>query len=140
MHTRRKKISNPYMSLLRTAWMHAKGDRKRFITTYSMFMVSNGVDALNPILWGLLINELQKEGINALYSGWLYVAIYLLIWLVHWTFHGIARVNERKLAFSLSQRYLEELYHKAVHLPVKMASGPAQWCHHQPDPQSVRST
>ncbi|MEN0003434.1 MAG: ABC transporter ATP-binding protein [Bacteroidota bacterium] len=119
MHTPSKKSSNPYMSLLRTAWQHAKEDRPRFVVTYLMFMVSSLIESLNPIIWGLFINELQKEGVDALRSGWIYVGIYLLIWLVDWLFHGFARVSEQKLAFNMSKRYLEDLYHKALHLPVK---------------------
>lgn len=119
MHTRPKTSGNPYASLLKTAWQHSEGERGRFILTYSMFIISSSVDALNPILWGLFINELQKQGTDVLRSGWIYVGLYLLIWLVDWTFHGFARVNERKLAFHISKNYLEELYHKALHLPVK---------------------
>ena len=72
-----------------------------------------------PIIWGLFINDLQKEGVDALRSTWIYVGAYLVIHFLDWAFHGPARVMERELAFDLSRNFLHELYHKTVHLPVK---------------------
>ncbi|NUN99590.1 MAG: ABC transporter ATP-binding protein [Saprospiraceae bacterium] len=112
-------LSNPYFSLLRTAWIYARGERKRYLLVYSMFVVSNLITALKPIIWGLYINELQKQGIAVLSSTWKYVLAYLAIHLGEWLFHGTARVMERKLAFHLSRNFLQELYHKALHLPVR---------------------
>lgn len=112
-------FSNPYFSLLRTAWIYARERRKRYLLIYSMFIISNLVSALKPIIWGLFINELQKQGVAVLRYAWMYVSAYLAIHLVEWIFHGTARVMERKLAFHLSRNFLQELYHKALHLPVR---------------------
>ena len=116
---KRPLFSNPYFSLLHTAWIYARGERRRYLLVYGMFIISNLIAALKPIIWGLFINELQKQGIAALRSTWIYVLAYLAIHLGEWLFHGIARVMERKLAFHLSRNFLQELYHKALHLPVR---------------------
>ncbi len=115
----RSLFSNPYLSLLRTAWVYARGEQKRYLLVYGMFIISNLISALKPIIWGLFINELQKQGIAVLHSTWMYVLAYLAIHLAEWLFHGVARVMERKLAFHLSRNFLQELYHKALHLPVR---------------------
>ena len=112
-------FSNPYFSLLRTAWRYARDQRRRYLLVYGMFTVSVLVVSLRPIIWGLYINELQRDGMQALRVTWLYAGAYLLITFVDWVFHGLARVMERKLAFDLSRNFLQELYHKALHLPVK---------------------
>lgn len=112
-------FKNPYLSLLRTAWQYAKEERKRYALTYSLFVLSTIVVSLYPIFWGMFINELQKEGVDALRSVWIYVLAYLMIHFVDWAFHGPARVMERKTAFTISRNFLGELYHKTVHLPVK---------------------
>ena len=113
------KKRNPYFALMGIAWKYAKGERKQYLLVYSMFTISNIIDALNPIIWGLFINAIQVQGADVLHSAWLYVGIYLLIMLIDWVFHGIARVKESRLAFNLSRNYLQEMYHKTLQLPVQ---------------------
>lgn len=112
-------LRNPYFSLLHTAWVYARDERKRYLLIYSMFLVSNVISSAKPIIWGLFINEVQKQGSAILHSAWMYVGAYLLIHLLDWLFHGTGRVMERTLAFHLSRNFLQELYHKSLHLPVR---------------------
>lgn len=111
--------TNPYISLMKTAWKYAKEEKKKYVSIYIRFALSNLVYALDPVIWGLFINQLQLQGADILQSTWIYVGAYLLMRLVDWYFHGIARVKEMDLAFNISQNFLQELYFKAVHLPVK---------------------
>jgi ATP-binding cassette subfamily B protein len=110
---------NPYVSMMRTAWTYAKDERRQYARIYTMFSISNLFDAVNPIIWGWFINELQRKGSAILESTWKYALAYLVLWLLDWIFHGMARVQERQLAFNLSQNFLQELYHKALHLPTR---------------------
>ena len=114
-----KKGRNPYFYLLQTSWHYAKEKKSRYLLIYSMFLINNVLNALHPVLWGLFINELQKQGADILNSAWIYVGAYLVLHLTEWAFHGPARVMEQKLAFYISQNFLQELYRKALHLPVK---------------------
>lgn len=109
---------NPYVALLLTCWQYATGERKQFLTIYGLFIGSNLAHAVEPILWGWFINELQRNGLQALGATWKYVGIYLFLHLINWALHGNARVLERRLAFNISRNYLHRLYHQAVHLPV----------------------
>ena len=111
-------MTNPYFSLLSTAWHYAKGNRKLYVTVYSMFICDNLVNAVNPFFYGWFVNSIQKNGVNILHSLWLYALGYLLLRLLEWAFHGPARIMERKLAFNLSKNYLDERYHQLIHLPV----------------------
>lgn len=110
---------NPYLSLMRTAWKYAREERKKYVLVYAMFSISNILDALNPIIWGMFINAVQLQGSDVLRSAWIYVGAYLLIRLLDWLFHGRARIIESRLAFNLSRNYLQELYHKTLQLPVR---------------------
>jgi ABC-type multidrug transport system fused ATPase/permease subunit len=112
-------MRNPYLALLRTAWQYAGHEKKRFVLIYGMFMVSNIIVAMNPLFYGWFINELQQHGAAVLTTGWIYVGGFLGLRLLEWMFHGPARVMERKLAFNVGRNFLEELYHKILHLPVK---------------------
>lgn len=111
-------MRNPYFSLLRTAWQYASKERKRFILIYLMLIMANVVIAINPILYGWFVDGLQKEGTPIFDVAWLFAAGYLGLKLLEWAFHGPARVMERKLAYKLSQNFLDELYHQLLHLPV----------------------
>lgn len=119
MTSEQTSTSNPYISLMKTAWKYAKGEKRKYLSIYARFMMSNLVHALEPILWGMFINQVQLQGAEILSSAWMYVGAYLLVRLADWFFHGIARVREMDLAFNISQNFLEELYFKAVHLPVQ---------------------
>ncbi|MEM1124117.1 MAG: ABC transporter ATP-binding protein [Bacteroidota bacterium] len=111
--------TNPYIALMKTAWKYAKDEKRKYVFIYLRFACSNLVYALDPIIWGLFINQVQLQGADILTSAWMYVGAYLLVKLGDWYFHGIARVREMDLAFNISQNFLEELYFKAVHLPVR---------------------
>ena len=112
-------MRNPYLSLLRTAWKYARHEKRRFALIYTMFVIANVVFAMNPLFYGWFINELQKNGAAVLNTGWIYVAGFLGLRLLEWMFHGPARVMERQLAFNVGRNFLDVLYHKVLHLPVK---------------------
>ena len=112
-------MANPYISLLRTAWIYARHERKRFVTVYGMFSVSNLVDAAHPLVFGWFINRIQRDPAHAIDSALLYAGAYIMLKFLEWCFHGPARILERELAFNLSRNFLQERYHQALHLPVK---------------------
>jgi ATP-binding cassette, subfamily B, bacterial len=111
--------TNPYISLLSVAWQYARQYRKKYVLVYTLFVFANIVAAVRPILYGWFINEIQKNPNTILNTVTLFVAGYILVELMEWAFHGPARVYERELAFHISQNYLQESYHKTLHLPVK---------------------
>lgn len=112
-------MNNPYISLLRTAWQYARQERRRYVLVYTLFILSNLIEAALPLMLGWLVNKLQQDGVHALrYAIW-YALGYLLIRFLFWACHGPARVMERELAFNLSRNFLQERYHQALHLPVK---------------------
>jgi len=111
-------MKNPYFSLLRTAWKYAKEERKRFLLIYGMFVVANIIIAMNPLLYGWFINNLQENSNGILSYAWIYIGAFLGLRFLEWCFHGPARVMERKLAFNISRNFLSELYHQVLHLPI----------------------
>lgn len=112
-------FSNPYLSLLQTAWKYAGKEKGRYLLIYGMFIISNSAHGLTPLLWGWFINQVQQNGTDVLQSAWIYVGSFMGLHFIDWAFHGRARVMERELSFNLSKNFLEELYHKVIHLPVK---------------------
>lgn len=112
-------MKNPYLSLLATAWRYARQRRARYLLVYGMFVLANLVLAAHPLLYGWFIQSIQQDAGETLRNVWLYAGAYLGLTLLEWAFHGPARVMERKLAFDLSRNFLDELYHQALHLPIR---------------------
>lgn len=111
-------MQNPYLSLLSTAWKNAKEKRKLYILVYGLFVCANIIAALNPLLYGWFVGDIQKKGSHVLSYAWIYVGAYLGLKLLEWAFHGPARIMERKLAFHISKNYLDGLFGKLIHLPM----------------------
>ena len=105
--------------MLAISWKYAAKEKGKYLRIYTMFTISNLLYGITPILWGWFINEAQQKGSGVLKSAWLYAGAYLIIHFLDWGFHGRARVLERILAFNMSRNFLNEMYFKAVHLPVK---------------------
>lgn len=111
-------MRNPYFSLLATAWKYAGQEKRRFILIYFMFLVANIIVAMNPLVYGWFITELQKHGAAVMNTAWIYVAGFMGLKLLEWTMHGPGRVMEQQLAFNVSRNFQDDLYHKVLHLPV----------------------
>lgn len=101
------------------AWKYSKGEKLRFAWVYIRFMMSNVVQALYPIIYGVFVNDVQKNGTDVMRNAWMYAAGFLGIRLADWIFHGPARLTERELAFTMGKNLLQEMYHKTLKLPVK---------------------
>ncbi|WP_423148372.1 ABC transporter ATP-binding protein [Rubrolithibacter danxiaensis] len=111
-------MKNPYLSLLSTAWRYAKEDKKLYIGIYLLFIGANLTAAINPFFYGWFVDSVQENGADVISQVWIYGLGFLFLKLLEWAFHGPARVMERKLAFKVSQNFLDEQYNKLVHLPV----------------------
>src|SRR5882762_9948468 len=112
-------MANPYISLLRTAWRYARHERKRYVLVYILFIASNIISAIYPILFGWFIGKIQQDTRAVLRSALIYAGCYIGLKFLQWCFHGPARIMERTLAFNLSRNFLQEKYHQVLHLPVK---------------------
>jgi ABC-type multidrug transport system fused ATPase/permease subunit len=112
-------MTNPYFSLMKTAWLYAGKDKKLYVLIYVLFILASATLAFFPIVYGKFINAIQEEGFQHLHYAWLYAGVYMLLKFIHWIFHGPARVWERKVAFNLSRNFLQELYHQTLHLTVR---------------------
>lgn len=112
-------MRNPYLSLLGTAWNYAGKKKNKFVLIYAMFAIANIIIAFNPILYGWFVDSLQQQGSDVIQIAGIYALAFLGLRLAEWSFHGPARVMERKLAFDISKNFMEEHYHKILHLSIK---------------------
>lgn len=109
----------PYFYLLKTAWKYAYNLKGRFLFVYVLFIFNNIAAAAHPLVYGWFINALQRDGVDVIRNTWMYIGGFLILKLLEWVFFGPARIQERELAFKISQNFIEEIYHKVLHLPMK---------------------
>jgi ATP-binding cassette, subfamily B, bacterial len=116
-------MPNPYISLLRISWQFARGEKGRYLACYLLFLITNFVTALKPLLIGWFLNALQQKGVMALDYMWPYIGGYLGLYLLQWSFHGPGRYLERTLAFNIGRNFLEEHFRQVMHLPIGWHKG-----------------
>ncbi|MEM9931651.1 MAG: ABC transporter transmembrane domain-containing protein, partial [Bacteroidota bacterium] len=109
---------NPYKFLLSFAWRYAEGMRLRYLLIYLMFTGVNVLISIQPIIYGLYINFLQKGEGEPIEGSMIYVGIYVAIIFGFWSLQWPARLMERRMAFDISQKLLLESYDKIIHLPL----------------------
>src|SRR3982751_6299668 len=113
-------MKNPYLSLLKTAWTYARRERKKYVLVYGLFVCANIISSLVPLLFGWFVGKAQNDTTQVFHYALLYVASYLGLKLLEWSFHGPARIMERTLAFHISRNFLKEKFHQTLHVS-------AQW-------------
>jgi ABC-type multidrug transport system fused ATPase/permease subunit len=102
-----KSTDEPSIFLLNKLWRFAGDKRPKIILYTTMFIASNSILLLGPIIFGAFIGEIQKNGLgpeNILYVLLLLLAIFLKEFFF-WVLHGPARVIERMVAFSAMLNY-----------------------------------
>lgn len=100
--------SNPFIYLYKKSWAYASTKiRKKIILCYGIFFISNVIIALVPLLLGHFVNELQS-GENGIKTALIYAAAYLFINILYWAIYGPSRVFERKISFTIGEKFLSE--------------------------------
>jgi ATP-binding cassette, subfamily B, bacterial len=112
-------MQNPYFSLIGISWRYARNMRSRFVLVYGLYVLSNLAAAAHPLVYGWFIDGLQRKGTEVIKNTWMYIGAFMILRLLEWCFHGPARVMERDLAFKISSNFMQDIYHKVLHLPMK---------------------
>jgi ATP-binding cassette, subfamily B, bacterial len=116
------KKKNPISHLFGAMWNTSDKKGKRAIVTYfSMFFVANAVELSEPVLIGLMFNVVQSGGVThqTLPIILLYLGALVGMTLLHWMFHGPARVIEQANAFRVFKYRKESLISHVVALPLE---------------------
>jgi ATP-binding cassette, subfamily B, bacterial len=110
---------NPYILLLKTSWKYAYDQKYNYCLIYLLFLIANFILALRPFLYGWFIDGIQRNAKDLYTDVWTYVCSFIGLVVLQWLFHGPARLMERKLAFSISKNFFEELFLKTLNLPIE---------------------
>lgn len=99
--------TEPSIFLFKKLWRFAEEKRNQIVLYVGMSIVANIIMLLGPIIFGALIGEIQKNGINS--NNIVFLMLLLLAMFgkefIFWVLHGPARVIERMVAFSAMLNY-----------------------------------
>ena len=112
---------NPVIYLTRTMWKYSKGNRKNVIIYFTMFMIANILNLIEPLIIAKILNTIQTEGLTAanLNIILIYISLFVVLSILFWLFHGPARVLEFSNAFKVRANYKRYLLDGTMSLPAK---------------------
>ncbi len=112
-----EKIKNePTIFLFRKMWKFSEGNRKKVVLFMVLFLFSNLVGLIEPIILAKLLNEIQNNGIDAENIKFLILLSTSFIWLslAFWIFQSNGRILERTNSFIVRKKYKEYLLKKVL--------------------------
>lgn len=112
-------MKNPYLHLLQTCWRFAGNLRRKYLTTYIMFVVANSIYMVQPVIFGQLLNTLQQNPPDVLPQSIFWLVVLAALIPLFWLFHGTARIRERDVAFFIVKNWRETLFSIVSRLPLK---------------------
>jgi ABC-type multidrug transport system fused ATPase/permease subunit len=99
-------------------WRHAAGARLKLGLTWLMLAGAALMELVSPWLGAQALNELQKNGTQALSTAAYYGAAILAAAIIAWSLHGPGRVGERRIALVVRSNFTNALYKKLMRLPL----------------------
>ncbi|MCX6757729.1 MAG: ABC transporter ATP-binding protein [Candidatus Nomurabacteria bacterium] len=113
-------LNNPVVYLWRKMYFYAKDRRKNIKIATTLFVFANIADASQPLVFGLLLNFIQKNGITKenLTHLFLILLLFLASEIVFWAFWAPARIIEQKTAFMAKKNYKEYLLNGVMAFPL----------------------
>ncbi|MBI3573795.1 ABC transporter ATP-binding protein [Candidatus Kaiserbacteria bacterium] len=124
------KNKNPLVYLAKKMWQYSEGNRRTVVLFVCMFIVADILWALEPLVVGFILNEIQEKGLNMGNVPYIFslLLIFLFLDIIAWAFHGPARVMETKNAFRVRANYKKYLLQGTMALPIDWHSN-----HHSGD-------
>jgi len=107
------------IKLFKLVWHYAQEGRPRLILFYALTTMANIILTFQPVVLDHLIESLKAGGPEVLNKGLLWCGLLGSIILVYWMLHGPSRVIERRLAFCVYRRFVNDLYAKVTALPLQ---------------------
>ena len=94
-------------------------NKRKVITFYGLFFLSNTIDFFQPLIVGKILNVIQEQGINESNIGFitLLLSSFLLLNFLFWGAHGPGRVIELRNAFNVHAKYKKYLIDGTLNLP-----------------------
>ena len=107
----------PVIFMFQKMWKFSGSNKYKIVIFMILFLFSNTVLLITPLVFEALLNEIQHYGVtneNIFLIG-MYLLSFLGLTLVFWILHGPARVLERENAMITEIHYMEHLSSLVLH-------------------------
>jgi len=115
-------LNNPVVYLFSKMYKYAGHRRKNIKIATAIFVLANVVDALQPLVFALFLNFIQKNSLTP--DNILHIFLILLLFLAteiaFWALWGPARIIENKHAFYIRKNYKEYLLRGTMDLQISL--------------------
>ena len=111
---------NPIVYLSLKLWQYSEGDRKKVALYLGMSWLANLGHLCIPMIFALLLNELQKNGVteNNIYYLLFLSSMFIVRTCFTWSLHGPSRILENDNAFMNRARYKMNFLSGVLALPL----------------------
>lgn len=119
-----EKIKNePVIFMFRKMWKYSDS-KKRILFFCFLFLISNILQLMFPLVFEKLLNEIQHNGVveENLSLIFFYISLFVILSLVMWIFHGPARVIEGRNAVETEKNYQDTVIYNILHQDLKWHS------------------
>ncbi len=99
-------------------WKFAGEHRKTVVLFWILSAIGQLVWLLPPIVFGMIINQVQVGGLSNVSYLFVLLGALFLIDLLGWVFHGPSRILENITAFKIDRNYKKYLYNGVLSLPL----------------------
>ncbi len=115
-HFLQKITQEPIIFMFLQMWKFSKGNRKNVVFFMILFIFSNIIHLLHPLIFAFFLNEIQRNGVNEENIFFLLqiLSSIPLLSIIFWALHGPARVIERANAFLVKNNYELHLLEKIL--------------------------
>ena len=111
---------SPIVFLTLKLWQYSEGRRKKVLLYMVMSWLSNMIHLCIPLIFALLLNELQKNGVTEknIYYLLFLSSLFVLRSCLGWSLHGPSRMIENKNAFMIRAEYKIRFLRDILALPL----------------------
>ena len=103
-------MTHPIINILKEEWGYLGKRRRLFLLYVSFFVVAGVLDLTTPYIIGSIFNSIQqsittREELNNLMFK---ISLLLVVTIIFWIFHGVARVLEQPTGFFVMKNYIND--------------------------------
>lgn len=114
-------MAHPIVNTIKTEWGYLGRRRKIFIFYTLLFTIAGIIDLATPYVIGTIFNSIQKSITTEeeLWSLIFKISLLLVITVLFWMFHGVARVLETTTGFFVRKNYVNDKIRVVLKLPIE---------------------
>jgi ATP-binding cassette subfamily B protein len=111
-----------YLYMFGRLWHYAGREKWKILAYLFLHLISQLGVLAQPYAFAQVFNVLQRNEPDLIRQVIFWLGMYVLFFFVFNIFHRLARFIERRVAYRCRQRFINEMYTRLYHLPMKWHS------------------